>query len=163
MTETVYIGIGSNLAEPLKQVLKAQSELAKLPQTRLEACASFYRSRAVGPGEQPDYVNSAACLSTDLSPEALLDALQGIENSAGRERSVRWGARTLDLDILLFGDRVISTDRLTIPHPQLPLRDFVLQPLLDLNAHLTLPDGRTIASLRQTCASNGLEPVSASC
>lgn len=161
MTETVYIGIGSNLAEPLEQVSKAQSELAHLPQSRLQACAPCYRSRAVGPQGQPDYINSAARLLTTLSPEALLDALQAIEAGAGRERSLRWGPRTLDLDILLFGHEVINTPRLTIPHPQLPMRDFVLQPLLDLDAQLALPDGRTLTELRRSCPDNGLQRVPA--
>jgi 2-amino-4-hydroxy-6-hydroxymethyldihydropteridine diphosphokinase len=158
MTERiVYIGIGSNLGNPLDQINRAGAALAALSRTRLDALAPRYRSRAVGPGDQPDYINTAARLITTLAPETLLDALQAIEADQGRERSIRWGARTLDLDILLFGELTLSTDRLQIPHPELPGRDFVLQPLLDLDPDLTLPNGSRLADLRRNCPDNHLE------
>jgi len=153
----VYIGLGSNLGNPRDQINQAKTALATLPQSRLDAVAPCYRSRAVGPGKQPDYINTAARLITGLVPEMLLDALQAIEAQQGRERGIRWGARTLDLDILLFGNLVMSTDRLHIPHPQLPHRDFVLQPLLDLAPDLALPDGTSLAELRRNCPDNRLE------
>lgn len=161
MSVTVYIGIGSNLADPVNQIHKARTRLRALPDTQLDTCAPCYRSRAVGPADQPDYINSVARLVTALSPEALLDQLQAIETAAGRQRDLRWGPRTLDLDILLFGDQQRDTPRLTIPHPQLAHRDFVLQPLLDLDPTLTLPDGRSLSELRQQCPDNGLMRLSA--
>ena len=154
---TVYVGIGSNLKEPLQQVDQACQALSRLPATTLEARAPRYRSRALGPAGQPDYVNTVARLKTTLEPEPLLDLLQDIEQRQGRERSLRWGPRTLDLDILLYGNIKRDTDRLTLPHPQLAHRDFVLQPLLDLEPDLQLPDGRRIDELRRQCPDNGLQ------
>lgn len=154
---TVYVGIGSNLKEPLQQVQQACRALSRLPETVLEARAPGYRSRALGPAGQPDYINTVARLKTTLAPVPLLDLLQEIEQQQGRERSLRWGPRTLDLDILLYGNLERDTDRLTLPHPQLVHRDFVLQPLLDLQPDLQLPDGRRIAELRRDCPDNGLE------
>ena len=98
-------------------------------------------------------------METALVPETLLDALQQIEDSHGRRRERRWGARTLDLDILLFGDQVLASPRLTVPHPEMANRDFVLQPLLDLAPDLALPDGRQIADLRRLCADNDLVAI----
>ncbi|WP_166269768.1 2-amino-4-hydroxy-6-hydroxymethyldihydropteridine diphosphokinase [Marinobacter caseinilyticus] len=157
MSVTAYIGLGSNLAAPLNQLAGAIAALAALPQTTLMAQSPFYRSRPVGPQDQPDFVNGAAMLTTDLSPLALLDHLQRIERAHGRQRTEHWGPRTLDLDLLLYGQQVVQNDRLTVPHAELPQRDFVLQPLLDLTPELQLPDGRTVASLRSRCPDNGLQ------
>ncbi|MCK7552991.1 MULTISPECIES: 2-amino-4-hydroxy-6-hydroxymethyldihydropteridine diphosphokinase [Marinobacter] len=152
----VFIGLGSNLADPTAQLARAIGELAGLPRTSLIAQSAFYCSRPVGPQDQPDFVNGAAWLRTELSALDLLDHLQQIELQHGRERKQHWGPRTLDLDLLLFGTDTIHNDRLTVPHRELPNRDFVLQPLLDLNADLMLPDGRTVAALRQQCPDNHL-------
>lgn len=154
-----FIGLGSNLADPTAQLARAVTELATLPDTTLVAQSAFYSSHPVGPQDQPDFVNGAVWLRTRLRPLQLLDHLQEIERHHGRERKQHWGPRTLDLDLLIFGDHTINDERLTVPHPELPNRDFVLQPLLDLNADLTLPDGRTIARLRQQCPDNNLRPL----
>jgi len=151
-----YIGIGSNLSNPLHQVTCACNKLNEHPDITLVDCSCWYQSVAVGP-KQPDYINGAAALDTQLSAEALLDQLQNIENQQGRERSVRWGPRTLDLDILLFGDQIISTERLQVPHPCMHERNFVLQPLLDIAPTLTLPDGTSIAALLMTVGVDKLQ------
>lgn len=157
MTEvTAYIGLGSNLDDPLQQLAGAIASLASLPNTRLLAQSPFYASKPVGPQDQPDFVNGAVALRTGLTPLALLDQLQAIEQRHGRVRQQHWGPRTLDLDLLLYGQDVIDLPRLQVPHPQLPQRDFVLQPLLDLAPDLCLPDGTTLASLRSACADNQL-------
>lgn len=162
MTATdAYIGLGSNLADPLSQLARAVAALATLPQSHLMAQSPFYASRPVGPQDQPDFVNGAVHLRTGLTPLALLDALQAIEHAQHRERLRHWGPRTLDLDLLLFGETEIHHPRLTVPHIELPNRDFVLQPLLDLNPDLQLPDGRPIALLREQCADNGLRRLNA--
>ena len=159
MTTDAFIGLGSNLKEPAAQLARAVSALATLPETVLVAQSPFYASRPVGPQDQPDFVNGAVWLRTSLPPHQLLDELQGIEQKHGRERLRHWGPRTLDLDILLFGDQALDDDRLTVPHRELRNRDFVLQPLLDLKADLTLPDGTSIAELRRQCPDNGLRKL----
>ncbi|WP_231759709.1 2-amino-4-hydroxy-6-hydroxymethyldihydropteridine diphosphokinase [Microbulbifer elongatus] len=152
-----YIGLGSNLANPAGQLRRALDAITLIPETRLMACSPFYSSAPVGPGEQPDYVNAVAALDTDLPAESLLDALQAVENRHGRERSVRWGARTLDLDILLFGNITLSTERLAVPHPRIPERNFVLVPLADLAPDLIMPDGTPLQTLLQQCPENRLQ------
>jgi len=159
MNTDAFIGLGSNLEDPTAQLALAVSELAQLPETTLVAQSAFYASRPVGPKDQPDFVNGAVWLRTDLTPHALLDHLQAIEQAHGRERLRHWGPRTLDLDILLFGQETQDDERLVVPHRELANRDFALQPLLDLNPDLTLPDGRKVAELRQTCPDNGLRKL----
>lgn len=160
MAATVaFIGLGSNLADPAAQLARAVAGLAGLPQTVLVAQSPFYRSKPVGPQDQPDFVNGAAMLRTELSAPALLDQLQAIEQAHGRERLQHWGPRTLDLDLLLYGNETITSERLTVPHPELPNRDFVLQPLLDLDPQRILPDGRSLALLRQQCQDNHLQKL----
>lgn len=154
-----FIGLGSNLAEPSVQLAQAVVRLAALPGTELVAQSPFYRSRPVGPQDQPDFVNGAVWLRTNLPPLTLLDHLQNIEHDHGRERLQHWGPRTLDLDLLTYGDQTISEPRLTVPHPELPNRDFVLQPLLDLDPTLTLPNGTAIASLISECPDNELRKL----
>ncbi|WP_445355759.1 2-amino-4-hydroxy-6-hydroxymethyldihydropteridine diphosphokinase [Microbulbifer sp. EKSA008] len=157
--ETVYIGLGSNLAEPGKQLRSALSAMERIPSTELLGCSSFYRSAPVGPGDQPDYINAVAALKTALSPLALLDQLQSIELSHGRERSIRWGARTLDLDILLFGESQIDEPRLQVPHPCMAERNFVLLPLSELAPAMELPGLGALPALLQSCPENRLEKV----
>lgn len=154
-----FIGLGSNLAEPSVQLAQAVIRLAALPDTELVAQSPFYRSRPVGPQDQPDFVNGAVWLRTTLSPLALLDHMQEIEQAHGRVRVQHWGPRTLDLDLLVYGDETLSEPQLTVPHPELPNRDFVLQPLLDLDPALTLPDGTSIADLRSRCPDNQLQKL----
>ncbi|MGP4842815.1 2-amino-4-hydroxy-6-hydroxymethyldihydropteridine diphosphokinase [Marinobacter sp. 1Y8] len=151
-----YIGLGSNLADPLRQLAGAIAALATLPNTTLIAQSPFYASKPVGPQDQPDFVNGAVHLQTFLLPFELLDQLQAIEQHHQRKRIQHWGPRTLDLDLLLFGKQDINEPRLTVPHRELPNRDFVLQPLLDLAPELTLPNGSAIAELRKRCPDNQL-------
>ena len=144
---TAYIGLGANLDQPLAQVEGAARQLAALPDSQLLALSPRYASAPMGPQDQPDYVNAVAALATRLSPLALLDALQAIEQAHGRQRLVRWGARTLDLDLLLYGDQLINEPRLTVPHPGMLERAFVLVPLLDVAPTLVLADGRPLATI----------------
>ena len=151
-----YIGLGSNLDDPKAHLVRALDQLNTPPDVTVERISSFYRSSAVGPGQQDDYINAAAGLRTTLAPEQLLDQLQAIEQNDQRQRDIRWGPRTLDLDLLLYGDLVLATRRLTIPHPHMHQRNFVLQPLLDIDPILTLPCGRSVASLLASCPIGGL-------
>lgn len=151
-----YIGLGSNLDDPATQLRSALERIKEIPQSTLVECSGFYSSAPVGPGEQPDYVNAVASLDTELAPEALLDALQAIENLHGRERTLRWGARTLDLDILLYGTQQLSTPRLNVPHPRMAERNFVLEPLAELAPDLTMPDGTSLSALLAQCPPNRL-------
>lgn len=156
--ERVYIGLGSNLATPLEQLRSALAALAALPQTQLVAQSSFYASDPLGPADQPRYVNAVAALDTELSPLALLDALQTIELEQGRTRKAeRWGPRTLDLDILLFGERQLDEPRLTVPHYHMHARAFVLYPLAEIAPDLQLPDDRALTELLDACPFVGLE------
>ncbi len=154
-----FIGLGSNMADPSAQLAGAVAQLAALPETELVAQSAFYSSRPVGPQDQPDFVNGAAWLRTELKPMELLDQLQAIEQAHGRKRIRHWGPRTLDLDLLLYGNEAISSERLTVPHAELANRDFVLQPLLDLDPGRVLPDGRSLADLRQQCPDNNLQKL----
>lgn len=158
-TTDAYVGLGSNLADPLQQLASAIASLAALPETTLVAQSPFYASRPMGPQDQPDFINGAVQLRTALSPLALLDELQRIEQEQGRLRLQHWGPRTLDLDLLLYGCDVIDNERLTVPHRELSNRDFVLQPLLDLDPSLHTPEGISLISLRQRCPDNGLRQL----
>ncbi len=151
-----YIALGSNLNHPARQLCTALKALNQLPATRLLQVAPFYRSRALGPGIQADYLNTVAELSTGLDALMLLKKLQAIERAQGRRRIVRWGPRTLDLDILLYGKQSLNSARLTIPHPRMQLRNFVLLPLADIAPELVLPDGRSLRLLLANCDSNGI-------
>lgn len=155
----VYIGLGSNLAEPVQQLGAALAALDRLPDCRLAAVSSLYASDPLGPADQPRYVNAVAALDCGLAPLELLDALQAIEREQGRERKAeRWGPRTLDLDILLFGNRLLSEERLTVPHYHMHARAFVLYPLAEIAPpDLQLPDGRSLEQLLAACPYEGLE------
>ena len=143
----VFVGLGANLGEPAVQLHAAVRSLAALPQTQVKKVSSFYRSTAIGPAGQPDYCNAVAQLETTLKPEVLLDALLAIEDAAGRVRGERWGARVLDLDLLTHGDTVCSTARLTLPHPALAERDFVLLPLAEIAPEAHIPGLGTASEL----------------
>lgn len=158
----VHIGLGSNLAEPRQQLRSAVTALAALPNSRLEACSSLYRSPPMGPADQPDYLNAVVRLRTELAPLALLDRLQAIEAAQGRIRGgLRWGARTLDLDLLLWEARQIDEARLQVPHPGLHLRAFVLYPLAEIDPQLDVPGRGALAELLAGCARGGLERIAA--
>lgn len=153
----VYIALGSNLANPLHQVQSALNALAELPQTKLIATSSLYRTPPLGPQDQPDYLNAVVALDTDLSAENLLDHTQKIELEHGRVRKdERWGPRTLDLDILLFGDEIINTERLTVPHYDMKNRQFMLYPLAEIAPELHFPTGE---SLQSVMIQLGAEPL----
>ncbi|MFZ7316882.1 2-amino-4-hydroxy-6-hydroxymethyldihydropteridine diphosphokinase [Avibacterium avium] len=145
----VYIALGSNLATPVQQLENALQALQQLPHSQLVAVSHFYQSKPLGPQDQPDYVNTVACLTTALAPLDLLDQLQRIEQEQGRVRLRRWGERTLDLDILLYGDEIIQSERLTVPHYDMQHREFVIVPLYEIAPNLTLPDGKNVADLVQ--------------
>ena len=140
-----YIALGSNLASPLEQVNAAVKAIGDIPDSRIVAVSSFYRTPPLGPQDQPDYLNAAVALETQLAPEELLNHTQRIELQQGRVRKAeRWGPRTLDLDIMLFGDDVINTPRLTIPHYDMKNRGFMLWPLFEIAPDLVFPDGVTL-------------------
>ena len=166
----VYIALGSNMDSPHQQLDSALEALAQHPNMQLIAVSNRYQTPPIGP-QQPDFINAAAQLSTDLSPLDLLDALQAIEQQQNRVRSIHWGPRTLDLDILFYNDLVggspvgdslagdslvIESERLTIPHPRIGERAFVLVPLMDLNPQLTLPSGETVSQLLANCSQQGI-------
>lgn len=151
-----YVAIGSNLADPVTQAQAAITALEILAMSRLVLVSSLYASKPMGPQEQPDYINAVACIDTCLAPIELLDALQQIENEQGRVRKEHWGARTLDLDILLYGDEVISTPRLTVPHYGMKEREFVLYPLAEIAPQLQLPCGQALSVLLEDCPRNDL-------
>lgn len=146
LVETVEaaIGLGSNLDDPAMQVQRAFEALDALPDTRLLARSRLYRSRPQGPQDQPDFVNACTLIETALAPEALLDVLQEIERQQGRVRRRHWGERVIDLDLLLYGDQVIDTPRLTVPHPWLHRRDFVLVPLAEIAPDWSIPGVGTV-------------------
>ncbi len=160
IVHSVYIGLGSNLAEPVNQVVKALRALHSLPQVERISSSSLYASKPMGPQDQPDYVNAVVKIETSLTPIPLLDALQHIEQIQGRERKgQRWGARTLDLDILLFDKEVIESPRLTVPHYGLREREFVLYPLAEIAPDLVLPGGDKLKNILNNCAMNGLSKL----
>lgn len=161
MAVTAYIGLGANLGDPIATLHSAITELRQIPGSRLLATSSLYRSAPLGPPGQPDYINAAACIETDLAPHALLSELQAIENQHGRIREVRWGARTLDLDLLLFGNDEIQTTSLIVPHLELKNRNFVVIPLLELTPGLHLPDGKPLAALPVASNRAGLDKLPA--
>lgn len=153
----VYIGLGANLAQPVQQLERAVVALRSIKDTELVKVSGFYGSKPMGPQDQPDYVNAVAALATRLSADNLLTKLQQIELEQGRQRKdERWGPRTLDLDILLFGHDIIQTERLTVPHYGMKVREFVLYPLAELDLNLVLPDGTKLSELLTTVPLNGL-------
>ncbi|EHP6327115.1 2-amino-4-hydroxy-6-hydroxymethyldihydropteridine diphosphokinase [Escherichia coli] len=143
-----YIAIGSNLASPLEQVNAALKALGDIPESHILAVSSFYRTPPLGPQDQPDYLNAAVALETSLAPEELLNHTQRIELQQGRVRKAeRWGPRTLDLDIMLFGNEVINTECLTVPHYDMKNRGFMLWPLFEIAPELVFPDGETLREI----------------
>lgn len=153
-----YIGLGSNLQQPTFQINAARSAIAALPETNETAFSSLYRSPPMGPQDQPHYINAVMAISTTRSPLDLLSDLQHIENNQGRVRQAqRWVARTLDLDILVYGDLQINTPTLTIPHIGISERAFVLYPLHEIAPQLNIQGLGTVVDLIKQCPLNGLE------
>ncbi|MFI3245931.1 MAG: 2-amino-4-hydroxy-6-hydroxymethyldihydropteridine diphosphokinase [Ferrimonas sp.] len=146
-----YVALGSNLAAPAAQLQRAMAALSQHPHMALQQQSQLYRSPPMAGMQQPDYCNAVVAIDTTLLPLALLDALQQIEQQQGRERQQRWGARTLDLDLLLYGDQTVAHPRLTIPHYGMAERAFVLIPLFEIAPALQLPSGTALASLVAQC------------
>jgi len=153
---TAYIALGANLGDPKATVLAAFAALANLPESRVARCSSLYRTAPVGILSQPDFVNAVALLETTLAPEALLDALLDIEARFGRIRRERNGPRTLDLDLLLYDDIELDLPRLTLPHPRLHLRAFVLLPLAEVAPDLAIPRRGSVAAWLPAVANQGI-------
>ena len=153
---TAYIALGANLGDPAATVQAAFAALATLPQSTLTATSALYRTAPVGICDQPEFINAAARIETELTPEALLDALLAIEQRFGRVRTLRNGPRTLDLDVLLYDEQVLDTPRLILPHPRLHLRAFVLYPLADIGPDLSIPGRGTLAAWLPAVANQGI-------
>ena len=162
----VWVGLGSNLADPECQLELALAALQQLALGDSLRCSSFYLSKALladtaneDNGQQPDYVNAVATLRTTLMPHDLLEQLQSLEKLQGRVRddaTLRWAPRTLDLDILLYGDHQIDTPTLTVPHPGIRLREFVLYPMYELSPGLVMPQLGALARLVERCPKRGM-------
>jgi 2-amino-4-hydroxy-6-hydroxymethyldihydropteridine diphosphokinase len=157
MSHTAFIGLGSNLAEPAAQVNHALRALGELPQTRLLKVSSLYRSAPVGYLDQPDFINAVAQVETGLAPRALLDALLALELECGRTREFKDAPRTLDLDVLMYDDLVHHEHGLTVPHPQMHLRAFVLLPLLEIAPDCIIPGVGAAVVAMAGCAGQQLE------
>lgn len=153
---TAYVALGANLGDPAATVKAAFAALANLPESRVVHCSSLYRTAPVGMTEQPEFVNAVAELDTTLAPEAVLEALLDIEKRFGRIRAERNGPRTLDLDLLLYNDQFVDLPRLTLPHPRLHLRAFVLYPLAEIAPNLKIPGRGTVAAWLPAVAHQGI-------
>lgn len=153
-----YVGLGSNLGQPEEQVKTALTALRDIPETALLKHSTLYRSTPMGPADQPDYINAVAAVATGLTAQRLLANLQEIENRAGRMRgALKWGPRTLDLDLLLYGQRQIDEDTLTVPHPGIRKRPFVLYPLHEIAPDIEVPGLGPLDKLLRRCPPDGLE------
>ena len=156
----VYIGLGSNLDGPKQQIRRALSCLSRLPSIQLTNTSCLYRSPPMGPSDQPDYINAVAEMMATCPPLDLLGLLQDQEQQQGRQRQgLKWGPRTLDLDLLLFGRQRIEQDRLCVPHPGLAERPFVLYPLAEIAPDLDIPGHGPIQALLASCPVAGLERI----
>lgn len=152
-----YLGLGSNLGDPVQQLLSASKEIAGLVEVEVVKSSPLYSSQPVGPQDQPNYVNAVLHINTCLSPLALLKKLQAIENQHGRVRGQRWGARTLDLDILLYDNQIINLPDLIVPHPEMTNRAFVLYPLADIaTSNLLIPGKGCLGGLMADCVAEGI-------
>lgn len=157
----VYLGLGGNLGDVTATLQEAVADIDRLPQTRVVQCSRSYRTPAWGMTDQPDFINAVAQLHTGLAARTLLEGLQAIERRLGRDRTqdVRWGPRTLDLDVLLYGDSSMDEPGLTVPHPRMHLRAFVLLPLADIAPDLVLPGHGRVATLLAGLDLSGIEAV----
>jgi 2-amino-4-hydroxy-6-hydroxymethyldihydropteridine diphosphokinase len=151
-----YLALGSNLHSPERQLRLAIKHLHHLPYTHIKEVASFYKNKALGRKSQPNFYNTVVAIYTTLPPEKLLAHCQAIERKQGRVRRVRWSARTIDIDILLYGNRIINKPHLVIPHPQLVYRDFVIKPLIQIAPSIDLmpyPNLRADILSKSSCLS----------
>ena len=156
--ESVYVGLGANLGDPRQVLAAAYADLQRLPATHGHRCSPWFRTAPVD-SSGPDYVNAVATFTTSLAPHDLLRALQRIEDAYGRERPYRNAPRTLDLDLLIYGQHVLDSDTLTVPHPRLHLRAFVLRPLAALSEDLVVPGHGSVRSLLPTVAEQDAQPI----
>jgi len=156
-----FVGLGSNLADPLNQVRQALEELEAISGTCVTACSSFYRTTPVGYLEQADFINAVASVKTTLQPRALLDALLAIENRHGRQRTTRNAPRTLDIDLLLYGQEVLDQDGLTLPHPRLHERAFVLAPFVEIAPEAMVPGRGRVRDLLAQVDCSGVSKLDA--
>ncbi|HKB84085.1 MAG TPA: 2-amino-4-hydroxy-6-hydroxymethyldihydropteridine diphosphokinase [Burkholderiales bacterium] len=154
-----FVGLGANLENPLHQVRQAISELDAIDRTRMVAVSSLYRSAPVGYADQPDFINAVAKVQTGLSPRELLDALHAVENRHGRRRSVRNAPRTLDLDLLLYAKLAVCEEGLTLPHPRMHERAFVLLPLAEIAPDAHLPGYAPLSQLLAQVDRSGVEKL----
>ena len=154
-----FIGLGSNLDDPVSQVKQALQELAELPDSRFIKASSLYSSAPVGPQDQPDFVNAVAELETTLEAHALLDQLQSLEQKHQRVRERHWGPRTLDLDLLLYGTEQINSERLTVPHAFMQERSFVLYPLAEIAPDTEIPNIGSLSQLLVACPMGTLAKI----
>jgi 2-amino-4-hydroxy-6-hydroxymethyldihydropteridine diphosphokinase len=165
MSHFAFIGLGSNLQDPLRQLQRAFVDLGGLPDTQLVARSSLYRSAPLGCPDmpdltsQPDFINAVAKIATGLAPHALLQALLQIEHQHGRERTFRNAPRTLDLDVLLYDDLQLHEHGLTVPHPHMHLRAFVLKPLLEIAPDIGIPGVGAAADAMEQCVNQQLERI----
>lgn len=152
-----FIGLGSNLDEPVNQIKAALQYLHHSANTKVLKCSSCYQSKPLGPQNQDHFVNAVVQIETRLNPLELLDLLNEIEDQQGRKRNVqRWGPRTIDLDLLLFAQQTLTSPRLTIPHPEMENRVFVLIPLNEIAPELILPSQKKVSTLAENCAQDGI-------
>ena len=154
-----YVGLGANIGDPDRHMKLAIEELKQLPETILVLTSGVYKSAPLGYADQPDFLNAVARLDTGLSAAQLLENLQEIERRQGRERSFANAPRTLDLDLLLYGDRTMNTPGLTLPHPRMHERAFVLQPLLELDSEISIPGKGKAGALLSACGSQKIERI----
>jgi 2-amino-4-hydroxy-6-hydroxymethyldihydropteridine diphosphokinase len=159
MRVQAFIALGSNLHNPIAQITRAFEQLAALPETQLVRQSSLYYTAPVGYDNQPDFINAAAEISTTLDPLTLLHALLALEAGAGRERPFPNAPRVLDLDLLLYDGRVINTPELTLPHPRMHERGFVLLPLAEIAPELEIPGKGRISELLAACSDHGVEKL----
>lgn len=151
-----YIGLGSNLDDPYSHIAHATYELNELPYSSLHTVSSIYKSKPMGPPDQPPYANAVARIKTRLPALDLLHMLQALENSHGRVRKQHWGPRTLDLDVLVYGNIQTTSKELTIPHPGIKYREFVIYPLHEINKNLMIPGLGAVHRIQENCYANGL-------
>ncbi len=154
-----YIALGSNLKKPLQQIDQGLDGLSKLQKSNLICHSNYYKSKTIGPDGQPDTINAVALLETELSPFELLKALHKLEEKQGRIRTVRWGPRIIDLDIILYGNYCIDTPKLTIPHKESYKRDFVLLPLSEIVPDLYFPTGENVSFLASKCTTKTISVI----
>ena len=154
-----YVGLGANIGEPRRQLQAAIEELKALPDSAVVLASGLYRSAPLGCANQPDFLNAVVQIDTRLAPEALLERLQEIEERHGRERPFAGAPRTLDLDLLLYGDQTIDTPRLKVPHPRMHQRAFVLKPLAEIAPQVAIPGRGPARALLAACREQVAERI----